>query len=53
MTQTIDLSRIPDLAKAKGIKSAEDLARRLGLGGGEAGGTAWRLPSLARMIHEG
>jgi hypothetical protein len=43
MTQTVDLSRIRDLARAKGIKSAKDLARRLGLGGGEVGGTANRL----------
>ena len=43
MTQTIDLSRIRLLAEARGIRSPKELARRLGMGGGEIGGTAYRL----------
>lgn len=40
MTQTIDLARIRPLAEAKGITSAKDLARRLGIKGER---TAYRL----------
>jgi transcriptional regulator with XRE-family HTH domain len=46
MTQTIDLSRIRPLAEAKGIRSAKELARRLGLKpgqNGEVNRTVYRL----------